>query len=83
MLALGAVELTKFLLDPAHEQGFNSTWFIHFWKRKQREEFNMSDLGEAPVSSRGGGGGGLCRRYVPTERHGFQAVCSGIGYKES
>ena len=43
----------------------------------------MSDLGEAPVSSRGGGGVGLCRRYVPTERHGFQAVCSGIGYKES
>ena len=42
----------------------------------------MSDLGEASVSSRGGGGG-LCRRYVPTERHGFQAVCSGIGYKES
>ena len=42
----------------------------------------MSDLGEAPVSSRGGGGG-LCCRYVPTERHGFQAVCSGIGYKES
>ena len=42
----------------------------------------MSDLGEAPVSSRGGGGG-LCRRCVPTERHGFQAVCSGMGYKES
>ena len=42
----------------------------------------MSDLGEAPVSSKGGGEG-LSRRYVPTERHGFQAVCSGIGYKES
>ena len=45
----------------------------------------MSDLGEAPGSSKGGGGGGggLCRRYVPTERHGFQAVCSEIGYQES
>ena len=43
----------------------------------------MSDLGEAHVSSRAGGGGGLCCRYVPTERHGFRAVCSGIGYKES
>ena len=25
VLALGAVELTKFLLEPAYEQGFNST----------------------------------------------------------
>ena len=59
MLALGAVELTKFLPDPAHEQGFNSTSFMHFWKQGQREGFYMSDLGEALVSS-GGGRGGLC-----------------------
>ena len=42
----------------------------------------MSDLGEALVSS-GGGGGGLCHRYVPSEGYGFQAVYSAIGYKES
>ena len=43
----------------------------------------MSDLGEELVSSRRGGGGGLCHRSVPTEGYGFQAVYSGIRYKES
>ena len=37
----------------------------------------MSDLGEALVSSRGGGGEGGAIGY------GFQEVYSGIGYKES
>ena len=45
----------------------------------------MSDVGEPLVSSRGGGGGGVvpwvCMFH--SEGYGFQAVYSGIGYKES
>ena len=46
----------------------------------------MSDFGEALVSSRGGrggGGGGCVIGMFHSEGYGFQAVYSGIGYKES
>ena len=42
----------------------------------------MSDLGEALVSSRGGGGGGCATSMFHSGGYGFQAVYSGIGYKE-
>ena len=44
----------------------------------------MSDLGEALVSSRGGGGGGggCATGMFHSGGYGFQAVYSGIGYKE-
>ena len=48
----------------------------------------MSDLGEALVSSGGGGERGVVHykgyiRMFHSEGYGFQAVYSGIGYKES
>ena len=42
----------------------------------------MSDFGEVLFSS-GGGGGGCAIGMFHTEGYGFQAVHSGIGYKES
>ena len=44
----------------------------------------MSDLGEALVSFRGGGGGGggCATGMFHSGGYGFQAVYSGIGYKE-
>ena len=63
---------------------------MHFWKQGQREGFNMSDLWEALVSSRGRGrGGGGVVPYMGyigmfhSEGYSFQAAYSGIGYKES
>ena len=61
------MELTKFLLEPTHEQRLTVHNLCIFGSRdREREGFNMTDL-EALVSSRGEGNCAIygLYRYVP------------------